>query len=71
MFDSEDATQTLLHAVEMAKKNGVKIALTASDAFCIDRHREILLKLINNDVDLLFANAEEASNRVIDVNTAI
>ena len=60
LFDSECATETLLLAVEMAKKNDVKIALTASDAFCIDRHKEILLKLIKNDVDLLFANAEEA-----------
>jgi len=38
----------------------VKIALTASDAFCIARHQDLLVQLIQNDVDLLFANAREA-----------
>jgi len=60
LFDSEVATLTLMAAVETAKKNNVRIALTASDAFCIERHKDIFLKLIHNDVDLLFANAKEA-----------
>ena len=59
LFDSELATQTLLQAIETAKKNDVKIALTASDSFCVARHKDIFLKLIKNDVDLLFANAQE------------
>lgn len=60
LFDSELATQTMLQAIDMAKKNGVKIALTASDTLCIERHKDIFLELIQNDVDLLFANAQEA-----------
>lgn len=60
LFDSELATRTLLKAVDTAKKNNVKIALTASDSFCVARHKDIFLKLIKNDVDLLFANAQEA-----------
>jgi hypothetical protein len=60
LFDSELATQTLLRAIDAAKKNSVKIALTASDSFCVARHKDIFLKLIKNDVDLLFANAQEA-----------
>jgi sugar/nucleoside kinase (ribokinase family) len=59
-FESEHTIQTLLQAIAVARKNGVKIALTASDAFCIDRHRDLFLQLIQNDVDLLFANAREA-----------
>ena len=50
----------LLKAIKTAKKNDVKIALTASDSFCVDRHKDTFLKLIKNDVDLLFANAQEA-----------
>ncbi|MHC4167997.1 MAG: adenosine kinase [Planctomycetota bacterium] len=60
LFESECAARTMLRAVEFAGKSGVKVALTASDAGCVDRHRDLLVQLIKNDVDLLFANAREA-----------
>jgi len=60
LFESECASRTMLRAVELARKKGVKIALTASDPGCVERHREQLVQLIRNDVDLLFANAQEA-----------
>ena len=60
LFESECAAGTMLRAVALARKNGVKVALAASDADCIDRHRDLLVQLIRNDVDLLFANAREA-----------
>jgi len=60
LFDSDMATETMQHAITLAKRAGVKVAFTASDAFCIDRHRDTFLKLIKDDVDLLFANAQEA-----------
>ncbi len=60
LFDSELATQTIMQVVDTAKKNGVKIAITASDPFCVERHKDIFLKLIKEDADLLFANAVEA-----------
>ena len=59
-FESEHTVQTLLRAVALARKNGVKIALTASDAGCVEWHRDLLIQLIQNDVDLLLANAREA-----------
>jgi len=60
LFDSAMATDTMQHAIMCAKRAGVKVAFTASDAFCIDRHRDTFLKLIKDDADLLFANAQEA-----------
>jgi len=60
LFDSAMATETMLHAVELARASGVRVAFTASDAFCIERHRDIFLKLLGGDIDLLFANAQEA-----------
>lgn len=60
LFDSELAAQTLLKAIDIAKQCGVKIALTASDAFCVERHKDIFLRIIKHDADLLFANAQEA-----------
>lgn len=60
LFDSAMATETMLHAIKLARAAGVKIAFTASDAFCIERHRDIFLHLLNGNVDLLFANVQEA-----------
>jgi len=60
LFESECAAQTMLRAVATAKKYDVKIALTISDATCIDQHGDMLIQFIKNDVDLLFANTGEA-----------
>ena len=60
LFESECAARTMLRAVAVARKNGVKVALTTSEADCVERHRDMLVQLIQNDVDLLFANAREA-----------
>ena len=38
---------------------GGKVALSLSDSFCIERHRESFLELIENHVDILFANEDE------------
>ncbi|MGB2864884.1 MAG: adenosine kinase [Sedimentisphaerales bacterium] len=59
-FESERAARTMLRTVTLARKKGVNIALTASDPGCVERHRNLLVQLIQNDVDLLFANAREA-----------
>lgn len=60
LFESECASQTMLRAVATAKKNGVKIALTISDATYIDQRGDMLIQFIQNDIDLLFANTREA-----------
>jgi len=60
LFESECAARTMLRAVAVARKNGVKVALTASDVGCVNRHRNLFVQLIQNDVDLLFANTGEA-----------
>ncbi len=60
LFESECAARTMLRAVELARKKGVKIALTASDPGCVERHRDSFLQLVRNDVDLLFANTRES-----------
>ena len=39
--------------------NNVKIAFTLSDSFCVSRHKQDFLKLIENDLDILFANEQE------------
>ncbi len=59
-LENERTLETLLQAIAIAKQHNVSVALTASDAFCVDRHRDLFVRLIQHDVDWLFANALEA-----------
>lgn len=59
LFDQEAAKAAFVHASEIAQAAGRKVALTLSDGFCVERHRESFLHLIKNHVDLVFANEDE------------
>ena len=43
----------------LAKSQNKKVALSLSDLFCVDRHRIDFLNLIENYVDIIFANEHE------------
>ncbi|MEZ5939922.1 MAG: adenosine kinase [Planctomycetaceae bacterium] len=60
LFAGEPTRTAALKAIEVAKRNGVKVAFTVSDPFLIQYHRDEFLKLIEGPVDLLFCNLEEA-----------
>ncbi len=60
LWDAEPAKEAILQAIHIARDHGVKIAFSASDTFCVERHREEFLHLINEHVDVLFANEHEA-----------
>jgi len=36
------------------------VAISLSDSFCVERHRNDFLDLVNGEVDLVFANSDEA-----------
>ena len=59
LFDSEDAKAAFYDAIAIARSAGCQVALSLSDAFCVDRHRAEFLKLIKSGVDILFANESE------------
>ncbi len=59
LFDSDAAKKAFTHAAEVAAKAGNKVALTLSDSFCVDRHRASFKELVENHVDILFANEAE------------
>ena len=73
LFDREEAKAAFVHASEIAKAAGRKVSLTLSDNFCVDRHRESFRHLVNNHVDILFANEEELKSlyETDDFDTAI
>jgi sugar/nucleoside kinase (ribokinase family) len=59
LFDQPDAKRAFHLAAQSAKQAGRKVALTLSDGFCVDRHRDEFLRLIRSDIDILFANESE------------
>tara|TARA_Y100001968_G_C19337914_1_gene707902 strand:- start:125 stop:1132 length:1008 start_codon:yes stop_codon:yes gene_type:complete len=59
LWDNNSAKKAFIRASEAAKESGGKVALSLSDSFCVERHRESFLDLINNHIDLLFANESE------------
>ena len=60
LFAGDSTKAAALKAIELAVKNGVKVALTVSDPFLIDHFRDDFWQLIEGPVDLLFCNLEEA-----------
>jgi sugar/nucleoside kinase (ribokinase family) len=59
LFDPPAAQAAFAEAARMARAAGQKTALSLSDAFCVDRHRDGFRRLIAQGVDILFANEAE------------
>ncbi len=59
LWDPENAKQAFLRAARMAKAAGRQVSLSLSDPFCVGRHRGEFIDLVENHVDILFANEEE------------
>ncbi len=59
LWDSPAAQDAYRFASTVAHEAGRKVALTLSDGFVVDRHRETFLELIEGSVDVLFANEAE------------
>ncbi len=59
LWDNLAAKNAFIKAAEIAKKAGRKVALSLSDSFCVNRHRESFLKLVEEHIDILFANEDE------------
>lgn len=59
LFDKPDAKAAFVHAAEIARAAGRRVALTLSDTFCVDRHQQSFRHLVEHHVDILFANEAE------------
>ena len=73
LWDNPAAKDAFIKAAEIAKNAGRKVALSLSDSFCVNRHRESFVKLVGNHIDILFANEDEikALYKTSSLNTAI
>lgn len=59
LWDKGISEKMFKHAINIAKKNQVKIAMSLSDIFCVTRHKEDFYNLLNNDLDILIGNENE------------
>ncbi len=60
LWDPPQAKAAFVKAAEIAHKAGRRVALTLSDAFCVDRYRGEFLDLLRKGtVDIVFANEHE------------
>lgn len=60
LWDAPPSKEAVRRAMSVAHASDGLVALSASDPFCVERHRSELLGLLHDDVDLLFCNEEEA-----------
>lgn len=59
LFDRDDAKAAYRVAADAAHEAGREVALSLSDGFCVERHRDDFAALIDGGVDILFANTDE------------
>jgi sugar/nucleoside kinase (ribokinase family) len=73
LFDQPRAKEAFRFAARRAHEAGARVALTLSDSFCVDRHRDDFLALVEHEIDILFANEHEitALYQVDDFDTAL
>ena len=71
-FDGQKSKEAFYKAIEIAKKNKTKIAITLSDSFCVDRHRSDFINLLNTSADMVFCNEDELKSlyKIEDIHKA-
>jgi fructokinase len=59
LWDKGISEKMFKHTINIAKKNKIKIAMSLSDIFCVNRHKEDFYNLLKNDLDILIGNENE------------
>lgn len=60
LWDTPSQQEAARLALETAKAEGVRVAMSLADPFCVDRHGADFKSILETYVDLVFANREEA-----------
>jgi sugar/nucleoside kinase (ribokinase family) len=59
VWDIPEGPALLAEAVRIAQAKGSQIALSLSDSFCVERHRQEFLHAVGESVDIVFADDDE------------
>jgi sugar/nucleoside kinase (ribokinase family) len=59
LFDKPKGKEAFLRAARACRANGGKAGIAISDPFCVERHRDDFLKLIEEEMDFVIGNEDE------------
>jgi len=59
IFDLPEGPEVARLAIETVRRQGGRVALSLSDALCVERHRAVFRELVEDEVDIVFADEEE------------
>jgi len=59
VWDIAEGPALAKKAAEIGRDNGTTVALSLSDSFCVERHRDSFLDFVRNDADIIVADEEE------------
>ena len=59
LWDKGISEKMFKHAINIAKKNKIKIAMSLSDVFCVSRHKQDFCNLLRDDLNILIGNENE------------
>ena len=59
LWDQPAAKDAFRYAAKVAHAAGRRVALSLSDSFCVERHRADFMALVDDEIDILFANEAE------------
>ena len=59
VWDIAEGPALIARAIAIAKRHSAKVALSLSDSFCVERHRDELVDAVRSDVDMIFADDDE------------
>ena len=59
LWDKPKSKEAFLYAAKLNKLSGGKNAITLSDVFCVEMHRESFIEFIKGSIDFVFCNEEE------------
>jgi sugar/nucleoside kinase (ribokinase family) len=59
LWEQPSAKAAMRQAIDTAHASDAAVALTVSDPFCVQHHKDEFLELLNGDLEMLFANEDE------------
>lgn len=59
VWDIAEGPALAKRAAEIARQNGTAVAISLSDSFCVERHRESFADFVQKDADIVVADEDE------------
>ncbi len=59
IWDIPEGPGLAAEAIRIARTNGSAVALSLSDSYCVERHRDAFAEVVRDQADMIFADDEE------------